>query len=117
MSQVTPGGGALKIKLSRKKPLQITAGAPERKSGTVPMKPESIQSSKQPIPSSHIDTFSENTQVKRRVEAPFLTTQKHLGNNIKQQKEIPIKGENDPRNSNNHRLVRERGTQERSYES
>ena len=61
LSQVTPGVGALKIKLSRKKPLQITAGAPERKSGTVPMKPENIQSSKQPIPSSHIDTFSKNT--------------------------------------------------------
>ena len=117
MSQVTPGGGALKIKLSRKKPLQITARAPERKSGTVPMKPENIQSSKQPIFSSHIDTFSENTQVKRRVEAPLMITPKHLGNNIKQQKRIPIKGENDLRNSNNHRLARERGTQEQSNES
>ena len=28
LSQVTPGGGALKIKLSKKKPLKITAGAP-----------------------------------------------------------------------------------------
>ena len=105
LSQVTPGGGVLKIKLSRKKPLQITAGTPERKSGTVPMKLENIQSSKQSILSSHIDTFSENTQVKRRVEAPLLTTPKHLGNNIKQQKGIPIKGENDLRNSNNHRLA------------
>ena len=117
LSQMTPGRGALKIKLSRKKPLQITAGAPERKSGTVPMKPENIQSSKQPIPSTHIDTFSENTQVKRRIEAPLLTTPKHLGNNIKQQKGIPIKGENDLRNSNDHRLARERGTQEWSNES
>ena len=116
LSQVTPGGGALKIKLSRKKPLQITAGMPGRKSGTS-MKPENIQSSKQPILSSHIDTFSENTQVKRRVEAPLLITPKHLGNNIKQQKGVPIKGENDLRNSNNHRLARERGTQERSNES
>ena len=39
LSQVTPGAGALKIKLSKKKPLKITAGAPKRKSGTVPMKP------------------------------------------------------------------------------
>ena len=117
LSQVTPGGGALKIKLSRKTPLQITAGAPERKSGTVPMKPENIQSSKQPIPSSYIDTFSENTQVKQRVEAPLMITPKHLGNNTKQQKGIPIKGENDLRNSNNHRLARERGTQEWSNES
>ena len=32
LSQVTPGGGALKIKLSKKKPLKITAGAPDRQS-------------------------------------------------------------------------------------
>ena len=47
----------------------------------------------------------------------MLTTSKHLGNNIKQQKGIPIKGEDDLRNSNNHRLARERGTQEWSNES
>ena len=71
LSQVTRGGGVLKIKLSKKKPLKITAGAPERKSGTVPMKPENIQSSKQSILSSHIDTSSESTQAKRGVEAPL----------------------------------------------
>ena len=117
MSQVTPGGAALKIKLSRKKPLQITAGAPERKSGTVPMKPENIQSSKQSIPSSHIDTSSESTQAKRGVEAPLLITPKHLENNIEQQKGIPIKGKNDLKDSNNHRLARERVTQGQSNES
>ena len=117
MSQVTLGGGALKIKLSKKKPLKITAGAPDRQSETIPMELEHIRSSRQSALSSHVDTFSENTQVKRRVEAPLLTTPKHLGNNIKQQKGIPIKGENDLRNSNNHRLARERGTQERSNKS
>ena len=117
LSQVTPGGGALKIKLSKKKPLQITTGAPERKSGTVPMKPENIQSSKQPILSSHIDTSSKSTQVKRRVEAPLLITPKHPGNNMEQQKGIPIKGKNDLKDSNNHRLARERVTQKQSNES
>ena len=116
MSQVTPGGGALKIKLSKKKPLQITAGAPERKSGTVPMKPENIQSSKQSIPSSHIDTSSESTQAKRG-GAPLLITPKHLGNNIEQQKGIPIKGKSDLKDGNNHRLARERVTQRQSNES
>ena len=62
LSQVTPGGGALKIKLSKKKPLKITAGAPERKSETIPMELEHIQSSKQSVLSSHIDTSSESTQ-------------------------------------------------------
>ena len=117
LSQVTPGGGALKIKLSKKKPLQITTGAPERKSGTVPMKPENIQSSKQPILSSHIDTSSESTQANRRVEAPLLITPKHPGNNMEQQKGIPIKGKNDLKDSNNHRLARERVTQKQSNES
>ena len=117
LSQVTPGGGALKIKLSKKKPLQITAGAPERKSGTVPMKPENIQSSKQSILSSHIDASSESTQAKRGVEAPLLITPKHLGNNIEQQKGIPINGKNDVKDGNNHRLARERLTQRQSNES
>ena len=117
MSQVTPGGEALKIKLPKKKPLKITAGAPKRKSGTVPMKPENIQSSKQSILSSHIDASSESTQAKRGVEAPLLITPKHLGNNIEQQKGIPIKGENDLKDSNNHRLARERVTQGMSNES
>ena len=81
LSQVTPGGGALKIKLSKKKPIKITAGAPKRESGTVPMKPENIQSSKQSILSSHTDVSSESIQTKRGVEAPLLITPIHLGNN------------------------------------
>ena len=81
LSQVTPGGEALKIKLSKKKPIKITAGAPKRESGTVPMKCENIQSSKQSILSSHTDASSESTQTKRGVEAPLLITPIHLGNN------------------------------------
>ena len=110
LSQVTPGGGALKIKLSKKKPIKITAGAPKRESGTVPVKPENIQSSKQSILSSHTDASSGSTQAKRGVEAPLLMTPKHLGNNVEQRKGIPIKGENDPKDSNNHSLARERVT-------
>ena len=116
MSQVTLGRGALKIKLSKKKPLQITAGAPGRKSRTS-MKPETIQSSKQSILGSHMDTSSESTQVKKRIEAPFMITPKHLGNNIEQQKGIPIKRKNDLKDSNNHRLIRERVIQGQSNES
>ena len=78
---MTPGGGALKIKLSKNKPIKITAGAPKRETGTAPMKPENIQSSKQSILSSHTDASSESTQVKRGVEAPLLITPIHLGNN------------------------------------
>ena len=42
LSQVTPGGGTLKIKLSKKKPLKVTAGAPDRQSETIPMELEHI---------------------------------------------------------------------------
>ena len=111
LSQVTPGGGALKIKLSKKKPIKITAGAPKRESGTVQMKPENIQNSKQSILSSHTDASSESTQTKRGTEAPLLITPIHLGNNEEQRKGIPIKGESNPKDSDNHNLVRERVTQ------
>ena len=111
LSQVTPGGGALKIKLSKKKPIKITAGAPKRESGTVQMKPENIQSSKQTILSSHTDASSESTQVKRGVEAPLLITPSHLENNEGQRKGIPIKGESNPKDSDNHNLAREGVTQ------
>ena len=84
LSQVTPGGGALKIKLSKKKPLKITAGAPKRELGIVSVKPESIQSSEQSILDSHIDASGESTQAKRGVGAPLLITPKHLGNNVEQ---------------------------------
>ena len=81
LSQVTPGGGALKIKLSKKKPIKITAGAPKRESGTIPVKSKNIQSSKQSILSSHTDASSERTQTKRGVEVPLLITPIPLGNN------------------------------------
>ena len=64
LRQVTPGGGALKIKLSKKKPLKITAGAPDRQSETIPMELEHIRSSKQSVRSSHVDTSSDSTQDK-----------------------------------------------------
>ena len=117
MSQVTPGGGALKIKLSKKKPLKINAGAPKRELGIVPVKPESIQSSKQSIFGSHTDASGESTQAKRGVGAPLLITPKHLGSNVEQRKGILIKGENDPKDSDNRSLARERVTQGQSNES
>ena len=75
------------------------------------MKPENIQSSKQSILSSHTDASSESTQTKRGVEAPLLITPIHLGNNEGQQKGIPIKGESNLKDSDNHNLAKERVTQ------
>ena len=117
MSQVTPGGGALKIKLSKKKPLKITARAPERQLETIPMELEHIQSSKQSVLSSHIDTSSESAQAKRGAGAPLFITPIHLENNVKPQKWTSIKEENDLNGSTNHRLARERVTQGQGNET
>ena len=117
LSQVTPGGGALKIKLSKKKPLKITAGAPDRQSETIPMELERIRSSKQFVCSSHMDTFSDSTQDKRGAGAPLFITPIHPENNVKPQKGTSIKGENDLKGSTNHRLARERVTQVQGNET
>ena len=114
LSQVTPGGGALKIKLSKKKPIKITAEAPKRESEIVQMKPENIQSSKQSILSSRIAASSKSTQTKRGIEAPLLITPIHLENNVEQRKGIPIERESDPKDSDNHNLTRERVTRGQS---
>ena len=117
LSQVTPGGRALKIKLSKKKPLKITVGAPERQSETIPMELEHIWSSKQSVLSSHLDTSSESTQAKRGAGTPLFITPIHLENNVKPQKGTSIKGENDLKGNTNHRLARERVTQGQSNET
>ena len=97
MSQVTPGGSALKIKLSKKKPLKITAGAPDRQSETIPMELERIRSSKQSVHSSHVDTSSDSTQDKQGAGAPLFITPIHPENNVKPQKGTCIKEENEPK--------------------
>ena len=111
LSQVTPGGGALKIKLSKKKPLKITAGAPDRQSETIPMELERMRGYRQPVLSSHIDTSSESTLPKRGPGAPLFITPIPQGNGLKLQKGTPIKGENDLKGSTSYGLARERVTQ------
>ena len=117
LSQVTPGGGTLKIKLSEKKPLKITAGAPDRQSETIPMELECPRSSKQSILRSHVDTSSESTLPERGAGAPLFITPIHPENNVKPQKGTSIKGENDPMGSINYRIARERVTQVRGNET
>ena len=111
LSQVTPGGGALKIKLSKKKPLKITTGAPDRQSETIPMELECPWSSKQTILRSRVDTSSESTLPERGAGAPLFITPIHPENNVKPQKGTSIEGENDPMGSINYRVARERVTQ------
>ena len=114
---MTPGGGALKIKLSKKKPLKITTGAPDRQSETIPMELECPRSSKQSTLGSHVDTSGESTLPEKGVGAPLFITPIHRESNVKPQKETSIKGENDPMGSTNYRLARERVTQVQGNET
>ena len=111
LSQVTPGGGALKIKLSKKKPLKITAGTPDGQSETIPMELEHNQSPKWSALSSQVDTTSESTLPTRRAGAPLFITPIHPENNVRPQKGTSIKRENDLKGSTNHGLTKERVTQ------
>ena len=114
LSQVTPGGGALKIKLSKKKSLKITAGAPDGQSETIPMELERIRSSKQTVPSSHVDTTSESTLPARGSGAPLFIPPIHPENNVRPQKGTSTKRENDLKGSTNCGLTKERVTQVQS---
>ena len=114
LSQVTPGGGALKIKLSKKKPLKITAGAPDGQSKTIPMELECNWGSKRTVPSSHVDTTSESTLPTRGSGVPLFIPPIHPENNVRPQKGTSIKRENDLKGSTNHGLTKERVTQVQS---
>ena len=111
LSQVTPGGGALKIKLSKKKPLKITAGAPDGQSETIPMEIEHNWGSRWTVPSSQVDTTSESTLPTRGSGAPLFITPTHPENNVRPQKGTPIKKESDFKGSTNYGLTKERVTQ------
>ena len=104
LSQVTPGGGVLKIKLSKKKPLKITAGAPDGQSKTIPMELEHNWGPKWTVPSSHVDTTSEITLPTRGSGAPLFITPIHPENNGRLQKGTSTKRVNDLKGSTNYGL-------------
>ena len=111
LSRVTPGGGALKIKLSKKKPLKITAGATDGQSKTIPMELERNWGSKQVVPSSHVDTTSESTLPTRGLGAPLFITPIHPENNEGPQTRTSTKRVNDLKGSTKYGLTKERVTQ------
>ena len=111
LNQVTPGGGALKIKLSKKKPLKITAGAPDRQSETIPMELKCVRSPKRFVPSSHVDTTSDSTLPTRGTGASLFITPIHPENNERPQKGASTKRANDLKGSTNYGLTKEWVTQ------
>ena len=90
LSQVTPGGGALKIKLSKKKPLKITAGAPDGQSETIPMELEHKWGSERVVPRSYVDSTSESTLPTRGSGAPLFISPILPENNERPQKETYV---------------------------
>ena len=110
LSQVTPGGGALKIKLSKKKPLKITAGAPDGQSETIPMELEHNWGPKLTAPSSHVDTTSESTLPTRGSGVPLFITPIYPENGGRPQKGTSTKRVNDLKGSTNYGLTKERVT-------
>ena len=111
LSRVTPGGGALKIKLSKKKPLKITAGALDGQSETIPMELECNWGSKWIVPSSHVDTTSESTLPTRGSGAPLFITPIHPENNEGPQTRTSTERVNDLKGSTKYGLTKERVTQ------
>ena len=111
MSQVTPGGGALKIKLSKKKSLKMTVGTPDGQCETIPMELEHIQSPKWFVPSSHVDTTSDSTLPTREAGASLFITPILPENNERSQKGTSTKRANDLKGSTNYGLTKERVTQ------
>ena len=117
LSQVTLGGGALKIQLSKKKPLKITAGAPDGQYETIPMELECIQSPKRSISRSLVDTTSESTLPTRGLGAPLFITPILPKNDVGPQRETSTKRENDLKGSTGCGLKKERVTQMQGNET
>ena len=113
LSQITPGGGALKIKLSKKRPLKITAGAPGG-SQTIPMELEHIPSPKWLDPRSQVDTTSESTLPTRGTGAPLFISPILPESDLEPLEETSPKRENGLKGSPRYELTREKGIQELS---
>ena len=113
LSQITPGGGALKVKLSKKKPLKITAGAPGG-SQTIPMELEHIPSPKRFDPRSQVDTTSESTLPTRGTGAPLFISPILPESDLEPLEETSPRRESGLRGSPRYELTREKGIQELS---
>ena len=71
LNQVTPGGGVLKIKLSKKRPIKITAGVPEGKPDLAQTKVKTVhepinKESGQPPSSVSLNVLTEIEQPKEK---------------------------------------------------
>ena len=94
LSQVTPGGGVLKIKLSKKKPIKITAGAPEGEPDLAHTEVKTVhepinKESGQPPSSVSLNVLVETKQPKEKRIPPVRASQLTLGIGERKRPNIP----------------------------
>ena len=111
LRQVTRGGGALKIKLSRKKSLKMTVGTPDKQYEIVPKELEHNWGSERIVPSSYVDSTGESTLPTGGSGASLFITPILPENNERSQKGTSTKRANDLEGSTNYGLTKERVTQ------
>ena len=116
LSRVTPGGGALKIKLSKKKPPKITTGPPDGQTETIPMELEHNWGPERIIPSSYVDSTSEGTLPTRGSGAPLIISPILPEDRENSQRGTSTKRVNDLKGSTDYGLIKERVTQIRGSE-
>ena len=91
---MTPGGGVLKIKLSKKKPIKITAGAPGGEPDPAQTKVKTVyepidKKSEQPPPSINPNALVGTEQPKEKEIPPVRTSQPTLGIGGSERPNIP----------------------------
>ena len=94
LSQVSPGGGVLKIKLSKKKPNKIIAGAPEGEPDLAQTKVKTVhepinKESGRPPSSVSLNVLVETEQPKKRRMPPVRASQPTLGIGERKRPNIP----------------------------
>ena len=96
----------MKIKLSKKKPLKIAAGAPNRQSETIPMELERNWGPKRTVPGLHGSSTSKSTLHTKGTGAPSCIPS-ICPENVGPQKGTFIRKENDLKCNTNYGLSKE----------
>ena len=104
--RVTPGGGVLKIKLSKRKPVKITTEVPNKRPDLAQTEFKNLPSpsskpDEQTMLGSHPNTLDENKQSRERVETQLVITPAIMGIGKEKVIRIPVEKESGP--SGNHK--------------
>ena len=106
LNQVVPGGGVLKIKLSKKKPIKITAGAPDGEPGSAQIKVKTVHDpinrrDGQPLSSPMPDVVDSAGQTVKKKIPPEGMSWQMLGMSKEGRPNIPPKRMGGPNGDDN----------------